>query len=194
MYYGVYKNLRNGAWNCLLDFHVNRLPIDVRSIAKEAGIHVVRNSSVNELLPTENGKSFFYDNQWIIIYNDKNATELSRFTVAHELGHIFLGHELQNAKNMGPQEFNQKTKVEQYADQFAIRLLCPACVLWGLDLHTADEIATYCRIENQLAATRAKRMQLLYERQKFLTSDVEQQVFKNFADYIEQNKAVPSLR
>ena len=188
MYYGAYKNLRNSAWQCLLDCGITKLPIDVRAIAKQAGIHIVQNSAVNELLPTERGKSFFYDNRWIIIYDDRYETTASRYTIAHELGHIFLGHELQQAFYDGTQMFHKKPQAEQYADRFAIRLLCPACVLWGLDLHTTDEIAAYCRIDKEQAEPRAQRMKLLYDRQKFLTSELEQKVFENFHDYIQQER------
>ncbi len=188
MYYGAYKNLRNSAWHCLLEFGIAQLPVDIRAIAKQAGIHLVQNSTVQELLPTERGKSFFYNNQWIIVYDDRNETTASRYTIAHELGHIFLGHELQHARYSETQVFHKKPQAEQYADRFALRLLCPACVLWGLDLRTTDEIATYCRIEKEQAELRAKRMKLLYDRQKFLTSELEQKVFENFQEYIQRER------
>ena len=188
MYYGAYKNLRNNVWQCLLDFNVSQLPVDVRTIAKQAGIHIVKNSSAHELSSTERGKSFFYNHQWIIIYDDSQETTAARYTVAHELGHIFLGHELQSTLYCETQVFHKKPQAEQYADRFALRLLCPACVLWGLDLHTADEIAAYCRIERKQAELRAERMKQLYKRQKFLASDLEQQVFKNFQDYIQRER------
>ena len=67
---------------------------------------------------------------------------------------------------------------------FAIRLLCPACVLWKLDLHTPEEIAQYCRVPLDTAKERSARMKTLYGRNKFLTSDIEREVFSRFEDYL----------
>lgn len=190
MYYGLYKNIRHSAWQCLIDFNIDRLPVDVLKIARAAGIRVIRNTSVNVLLPDENGKSFFDGSNWIIVYNDNNPTELSRFTVAHELGHIFLGHDLCLGHFPQAKEVSTKPKSEQQADMFALRLLCPACVLWGLDLHSADEIARYCRVESDISNTRARRMKELYKRGKFLTDPTEKQLYKNFEEYITKEKTL----
>ncbi len=186
MYYAIYKNLRNSAWQCLLDFDLTCLPIDVLKITRSAGIKVIRNSIVNDLLPGENGKAYFDGERWRIIYNDSNSTELSRFTIAHELGHIFLGHELTHTKYAQASEFTAKPKSEERADQFAVRLLCPACVLWGLDLHTPNDIAKFCKVDIKTASIRAERMETLYARKKFLTDPLEQEVYNRFISYIQQ--------
>lgn len=171
-----------------MDFHLDSLPIDVLKITREADIRVIRNSMVNDLLPGERGKAYYDGIKWIIIYDDLQPTVVSRFTVAHELGHIFLGHELQRLKYADVEEFKRKPKSEQQADQFALRLLCPACVLCGLDLHTTDEIADICRVPHDAAKIRAERMELLYQRSKFLTSPLEQEVYENFKDFVENWK------
>ena len=182
MYYAIYKDVRNSSWQCFLDFKLTKLPIDILKITRLAGIKVIRNSIVDDLLPGENGKAYFDGKWWRIIYNDLNSTELSRFTIAHELGHIFLGHELTYAKYVQACEFTTRPKSEEQADQFAIRLLCPACILWGLNLHTPDEIAKFCKVDMKIASIRAKRMEELYARKKFLTHPLEQEVFSNFYD------------
>lgn len=186
MFYAVYRSVRNNSWQCLLDFELTRLPIDLLQITRRAGIRVIRNSLVHDLLPGENGKAYCEGSQWTILYDDTNSTELSRFTIAHELGHIFLGHELRHAKFAGVQEFAEKPVSEKHANAFATRLLCPACILWGLDLHTADEIARYCRVESEIAEARAKRMKTLYKRDLFLTDPLEELLYQNFREYINE--------
>ena len=59
MIYGKYKNARNAAWQCLIDYNVNKLPVSVLSIAKSAGIKVVKSSktNINYLMPKESGIS-----------------------------------------------------------------------------------------------------------------------------------------
>jgi len=184
MYYGIYKNIREGAWQCLVDFEICTLPIDILKIAKTCNIRVVRNSSLNILSEGEKGKSFFDGDSWIIIYDDESPTENARFTIAHELGHIFLGHETTHAKYLGAKEFKNKPVNEKQADMFALRLLCPACVIWGLDLRTANDIAAYCRVDQKVAAERHRRMKELYKRNKFLTSPMEKELYGNFKEYI----------
>ena len=186
MRYGIYKGLRDCAWRCLNDNKVSSLPVDVLGIAKSCGIRVIRNSQANALALEENGRSFFDGSEWFIIYNDLNPIEISRLTIAHELGHIFLGHELAHAKYAGIQQFSPKPKSEQQADMFAARLLCPACVLWALNLHTAEDVAACCKVPLEIAQIRTERMTELYKRNKFLTSPLEKEVYNNFVDYIRQ--------
>ena len=110
-----------------------------------------------------------------------------RVAIAHELGHIFLGHEL-TAGIYGHTFNSRKPKAEEQADAFAARLLCLACVLRGLDIHTVADIEKVCIISIAEAKKRAERMKLLYERQKFLTSPLERKLFEQFSNYISENK------
>ena len=180
MFYGVYRDMRDSSWRCLLDFAVMSLPVDVLSMAKRADVHVIRNSLLGELAPNEQGKAFFDGKGWIIIYDDTQPVSVSRFTVAHELGHIFLGHRLKCADLGGALEFESVKKSEMHADMFAERILCPACVLWALDLQSADEIADFCNVPVEVADKRARRMRLLRRRNVFLTDPLEKRVFINF--------------
>lgn len=189
MIYGAYSNVRDAAWLCLRDYHVDRLPVSVAAIARTAGIKVIKNSAVGELQPSESGLSFFDGDRWYIIYDDDDTIERSRFTVAHELGHIFLGHDLKKGYHARTQMFDVRPEIERDADMFAARLLCPACVLWALDLHTADDIARTCRVSHTVAKIRADRMDRLYKRNKFLASPLEREVYDNFGDFIKSSRA-----
>lgn len=180
MYYGIYQGVRDSAWQCLVDFNISSVPVDVLRIARCAGIHVIRNSAVNELLPAECGKAYFDGIGWIIIYDDAQPVSVSRFTLAHELGHIFLGHGLKCGQRPNMSEFTAGMKSEMQADMFAERLLCPSCVLWKMGISAADEIAGYCRVPYEVARRRAERMKELYRRDRFLTSPLERKVFSNF--------------
>ena len=42
--------------------------------------------------PNEDGYSRLVDNKPVIYYNDNKPTRRIRFTIAHEIGHILLGH------------------------------------------------------------------------------------------------------
>lgn len=184
MYYGIYKNISHGAWKCLVDFNITSLPVDVLKIARSAGIRVIKNSSVYDLMPGEHGKSYFNGYCWTIIYNDEDPVEICRFTIAHELGHFFLGHDLTYSRFNNVRKFGCKPTEEQQADSFAIRLLAPACILNDLRVSSYGDIEKYCRIPSSVAKKRYERMKLLYKRDSFFTDPIEEQVYHNFSKYL----------
>lgn len=185
MVYGIYRHCRNAAWQCLIDFNVTSVPVMLTPIVKKMGIKVIKDSAIHELRPNESGASIFDGESWYIVYNDSEGRKRNRFTIAHELGHILLGHEMKDgyyARSTSP----VKPEMETEADSFAVRLLAPACVLWGLRLHSAEEISELCDISYSAAKIREERMKILYKRNKFLTSPLEKEVFSKFEPFINQ--------
>lgn len=192
MNYGVYQNVRNAAWQCLLDAGITELPVSVTKIAQHFDVTIVKNSVHGWLNPSQSGISYQSESgEWLIVYDDSDSTGRKRFTIAHELGHILLGHPLREGEQHTRVFNKERPEVEKEADMFAARILSPACVLWALDLHTPEEIAERCQISYAAAKYRAERMQILYSRQKFLTSPIERKVFEAFKPWIEQQKGRP---
>ena len=105
----------------------------------------------------------------------------------HEVGHIVMKH------------IQDKPEYEYEAERFAIDILAPACVLWGLNIHDPKNIKKLCNISITSAKKRADRMEILYKREQdflnkyghscFLQSQLERQVFKQFRSFIEEQKA-----
>lgn len=187
MNYGIYKDVRDAAWKCLIDCKINRLPVNLKKITEKYNIKVIKNSSINLLNPSENGASILYEKECFIVIDDENTLQRCRFTIAHELGHILLGHPTRNGYHARTID-KDRPEIEREADIFASRLLAPACVLWGLNLHTAEEIAKVCNISITAAKIRAERMDVLYKREKFLTSDLERNVYEQFKGFINNYK------
>lgn len=185
--YNIYKDIRNASWNCLIDNKINKLPIALVPIAHNYGIKVKSNISAKVLKPKERGKIIVFDPP-VIILDDTLSEQVQRFTLAHEIGHWVLGHFGNNINNLSRQYLT--TPQEKEAEGFAARLLAPACVLWGLGLHTPQEIAAACNISMQAATIRAKRMEILYKRNMFLSHPLEQKVYDNFKEYIKSNKKI----
>ena len=187
MIYGIYKNVRNAAWQCLIDNRITSLPVDLVKIADAAGIKLIKNSEVDKLSGNESGACYYdYDSEeWFLVFDDESGAGRRRVIVAHEMGHIFLGHEMASGAYGGT--FNPGRKLEVQADSFAARLLAPACVLWGLNLHYAEEIKAVCNVSISVKK-RAARMKELYERQKFLTSPIEKKLYEQFEGFVEANK------
>lgn len=129
--YKRYQNARDAAWKALIDFHVCKLPVSLSGICKDLGIAILDNKHANELQPGENGIAVMQNDKWYIIFDDTDIYGKQRFTIAHELGHILMGHEMKNGYYTRRDNIS-KPADETEADIFASRLLAPACILWGI--------------------------------------------------------------
>ena len=183
MNYKDYKNTRDLVWEILIRERITELPVRVSELCRNMGIPIY----LDELNDGNSGKSLIVSGQPVIIANKTDSPERQRFTAAHELGHIMLGH-VGKYKLVNREPSPNDNPIEQAANVFASRLLAPACVLWGCNIHTADEIAVNCKISRQAAEYRAARMEILYKRNAFLTSSLEREVYENFRQYIETHK------
>ena len=183
--YGIYTSCRDAAWRFLIDFNICSLPVKLRSAARMAGIRIVRNSHVKELRHNEVGASIFLPSkEWVIVYDDTLKATEARMVIAHELGHILLGHEYKYSEQRFAYD-GKKLKSEREADMFALRILAPACVLHEMRAISASQICNICDIPITHAAARAKRMCLLEKRDCFYRSDLESKVRDNFQKYID---------
>lgn len=172
MNYEIYKNVRNASWQCLIDCNISYLPTSLSQICKHFNISIISNSILkeNKLTSGEKAIKTIINGQYYIVIDDTLPMPIQRYSIAHEIGHILLGNG------------------EYEAERFAIDILAPACVLWGLNLHTAEEIAHVCDISITSARIRAERMAVLYDRNMFLSHPLERQVFSQFKGFIDQNK------
>lgn len=185
-FYGIYSSCRDAAWRCQLHFEVCRLPVKVVSIARRAGIRVVKNTDVGELRRGESGVSICDGSDWIIVYDNRLGDDESRIVVAHELGHIFLGHDYLCANR----RFENGSQPERAADLFAMRLLAPAFALHELKITDADRIAGLCRIPHELAFRRAHRMRQLELRESYYKSPLERELLERFRPWLDECRPI----
>ena len=193
MDYREYQNSRNAAWQVLIDCRVTQLPVRVTGICKHIGV------PVRSYTPPGGGDgcSVVLGGRPVILISDRPPTARRRFTAAHELGHIMLGH-LGECGLLCREEEGNNSPLEQSANAFAARLLAPSCVLWGCGVTSAEEIRALCDISRTAAELRWQRLQQLYRRGRFLRHPLERQVYRQFAPYIRENRlrpcAVPAER
>lgn len=184
MDYGKYKNARDMSWKILLDMDVRSLPVNVSLICRTMGITV----KYYDGTPESDGESMILDGQPIIFVSRNKPAPRQRFTAAHELGHILLGH-IGWGKLVNREPSPRDNPLEQEANVFASRLLAPACVLWGCGVKSAQDIMELCNISRQAAEFRWQRLQRLLIRGKFLTSPLEREVYERFAQYIAAHRS-----
>ena len=183
MDYRDYRVSRDLAWQVLIRERVTELPVKIGSLCKNMGIDLRYYEPVDE----NDGFSTIINGQARIFVSAKCSNARQRFTAAHELGHILLGH-VGEHRLVNREPDVHDNPIEQAANVFASRILAPACVLWALDARTPEQIAEICRISRQAAEFRAERMALLYARDRFLTSPMEREVYRQFLPWIRERK------
>lgn len=182
--YREYKSSRDLAWRVLINEGVTQLPVKVVALCEGMGIRV-RYGDPGE---HGDGQSVMLDGEPWIFVSDRCPVVRQRFTVAHELGHILLGH-VGKYRLVNREPSPSDDPIEQAANVFASRLLAPACVLWALDARSPEEIGEMCQISHQAAVFRARRMEELYRRGRFLTSPLERMVYQQFLPFIRIKKS-----
>lgn len=183
MNYRKYQNARNLAWQVLIHENVTALPVDVVGLCHKMGIRVQYYTPKDK----NDGYCTIFLGRPRIFVSSECSPERQRFTIAHELGHILLGH-VGRAVLVNREPSGTDNPIERDANVFASRLLAPACILWALDARTPEQIAELCRVSYQSACFRAERMEILYARNKFLISPMERQVYAQFGEFIRRCK------
>lgn len=201
MDYRDYQRARDAAWRILLDCKIDCLPVDLNTICRKLkirimtygqGAKIIERANLGQIAPRTDGLTFYIGRTPFVLFDERMPPARAKFTVAHEVGHIILEHVQPGgvtATNREPHPGDAPE--ERAANQFAARLLAPACVLWGLDVHTPEEIVALCHISRQAAQFRADRMDELYRRNKFLTSPLEREVYRQFQPFIREYQRSP---
>ena len=192
MQYDIYKQARNAAWEFLIKNNITQLPVSLSAICAQNGITLLRDNSRTYLTDNDRGATYLRNGVYSIVLNCSDPVQVQRYTTAHELGHIYLKHPMKSGRygrSFGVQR-EPRSPMEYQAERFAIDILAPACVLWGLNLHTAEDIASVCNISIQAATIRAERMEMLYKRNMFLSHPLERQIFQQFSKFVENNQII----
>lgn len=194
MSYNDYKSARDGAWEMLIACGVTELPVRVSQICEhygwilrsyQGGAGSIELLGLSGLTAKTDGFCAVTKNHVYIFYDGSMPAGRQRFTVAHEIGHLMLGHVgpgMATTKNREPT--GTEKPEEQQANQFAARLLAPACVLHELGAVTPEAIAQVCGISKQSAKFRAARMRELEHRDRFYAHPLERELIRQFTSYI----------
>ena len=194
MLYSNYKTARDKAWQILIDCNVDKLPVSTAALCEhygwvladyQEGKTAIDLLGLSSLTEGTDGFCTMTDHFTYIFYNSGLPVGRQRFTVAHEIGHLVLGHVGRGrVTTINREPSPQGSQEETQANQFAARLLAPACVLHELGATTPEAIQRVCGLSRQAAEFRAARMQELEKRNRYYTSPLERQVVEQFRSYI----------
>lgn len=198
--YSDYTQARNKSWEILIKSGISKLPVSLKAISRYLNVSIIPysilgNDIFNEKISSGDGfTTSLSDGKKLIFINDKKNHKRMRFTLAHELGHVALKHKLNPVAHRNIEFDKKRTVNEMQANIFARDVLMPACVLAKLNVSTANEISQLCDVSITSASIRMKRMQILYQRNKFGLHPLEREVLENFKLFIsEKNKNNRSL-
>ncbi len=183
MNYHQYKETRDSVWQLLLDMDIKELPIKITGICRRLGIQVKLYVPQDE----NSAECRMINGTPLILVSENEPISRQRFSTAHELGHIVRG-DIGRYALVNREQLPTDNPIEQAANVFASRLLAPACVLWGCNAQTPEQIVQLCDISPTAAKYRMERMQRLYTRGRFLTSPLERAVFEQFQQYIAEHQ------
>ena len=90
MNYQDYKDARDASWHILIDCKVTELPVRISGVCRALGVSVRRYTPAER--DNNDGMSSIIGGAPTILVSDLAIPARQRFTCAHELGHIILGH------------------------------------------------------------------------------------------------------
>ena len=181
--YYQYQRSKNLALQTLINENVTSLPVITTRICRNLGI-VVKHFKSPIL---DSGYSFIIKGQPYILVNKLESPARQRFTIAHELGHILLGH----VSECGFQKRScvEKDKdIETQANVFASRLLAPSCVLLFCNITSCYDIKQLCNISLEASQYRLKSLNYRSYKNILLNSKLEIQLSYQFVDFIKKHK------
>lgn len=196
MNYDDYKRARDLSWRVLLNTGTRELPVKVSRICRgygvtlrsyQVGAPLIRELGLEAQCDISDGFTVRSGDRCYVFYNMEQPPGQVRFTIAHELGHVLLGHLGDGEHTVYNRESSSEDALEEHtANVFASRLLAPACVLHALGAVTPEQIAAVCDISMAAARFRAGRMGMLEQRGKYGSSPLERQVLAQFRSYIDR--------
>lgn len=148
----------------LKDAGITQFPVDLAQIQHAySNLFVIRSylsfmkntglsrEECEALLQSEDGATVIDSfGRYIIYFNDKNSRLRNRFTLAHEMGHIFLDHHFEYGTPVldgGELDGSLYKRLENEANCFARNLLCPLVSV--NDLFSKHDIKINCWYDDE---------------------------------------------
>lgn len=141
----------------LLEFNIQEFPFNFSKVIKRipdlkrvkySSIARRKDISISEVCSrygSEEGALLFDGVNYRIVYNDSQSLERQRFTLAHELGHYFLGHLKKDETIIQRNNLSEAHyKIAEYeANRFARDILAPPYLVKHIPIREPDIISSY---------------------------------------------------
>lgn len=170
--------IKNLTLDVLYKCQIHSLPVDLIPILDLYNItlldsnQAVKYGFIDFCYNDFDGKNVYINGYRLIIYNLTHPISRQRWTIAHELGHILLGHKGQNRVN------------EAETNYFAKELLMPMAVLVNMGATSVEDVCKVCNVSNVASEYRQKDFKRHYEfRSKYGLTKHDIAFLKQFGMY-----------
>lgn len=129
--------------------------VTYKQLAQRAGVTVL---DIIEVLQSPDGSTSFNQNNYCIAYNTlQRVFPRIKFTLFHEIGHIFLKHFKEyDIKRLTKQQYET---LEDEADFFASNVMAPSIVIEKCGLIRPQALSCACGMSKQAANNRLKQFE-----------------------------------
>jgi Zn-dependent peptidase ImmA (M78 family) len=121
----------------------------------------------------------------------------ARFTIAHEFGHLFLGHKKTRHRNVSGRRIEQIAvpiiRDERDADRFAAAFLAPAHLVENALLLSARDVAEKFGLGSTASTIRLEVLQRLYRRAHNIPRPIPESVYKFLVDAAKRGAKITSI-
>lgn len=155
-------------------------PIDLNNLCQKNNWKLITYTFFDSkpMSVSSDGFSFVHNSEIYIFYNQMQMSERINFTIAHEIGHIVLGHHLTNDV-LSHNGLIKNDAMEKEANAFARNLLSPAPLIVDLKLLPSSEIfARSLNVSKKFMNIRYQYLNMDYKSIKFNNN-----VMKKFEHY-----------
>jgi Zn-dependent peptidase ImmA (M78 family) len=152
-------------------------------LAKDQGVWI---EDIIEAFQSEDGYTIYDGDNYTIAYNDTvSIPGRIKFTLLHEIGHIFLGHliDFDETILLRSNLNEKKYKVlENEANFFARNALAPVMVVKGLSANKIDDLVKYFEMSHTAAKVRLDALMQDYRKLFAPSIKFQREYFKRFID------------
>lgn len=161
-----YIHAQNKAWQVLITAEINSLPVSTKRVCEKLEIVLVETKNIKGGYTTVINKPY-------IAVGSGLPPQRKRFTIAHEIGHIVMGHIV-----------NGEEHQEALANVFALALLAPGCILRRIGVSSAEEIEKLCNISSAAAE---QRWLMTKNNPRYYISPLAEELEEQFSDFIKHH-------
>lgn len=154
-----YYHATNAAYQLLIEQDVLDLPVNLNKLlmlyqqttrlmtySQMAAKFDMTLGDYNSIVPSEFGFTMKKNKNNYILYNEEKGYYTNRFTIAHEIGHIILEHDIDDSV------------AKREANCFARNLLCPAPIIDALNVTTINDYVEWFHVSDLMAENSVKNL------------------------------------
>lgn len=149
----------------------------------EASTRLLRELSILEFAEKYKAFSLQKDEFRIVFVKKGLATDTTNYLLAHELGHIVMGHFSDTGILEKHNGCTYDEQQESDADEFARNILAPICILKKMHIKSIDELEQYTSLKNE--ALKAHYTE--YKNYRAVLDESEHTLIGNFNNYIKNH-------